>query len=315
MRQKNEASKKFKVLLLTAVLVLGTVSGYKVKDKLVENGCELLGENVIPLDVQQADPETLRFLAVGDTGVGDENQKKVAKGMDKVCTAQGCDFVLLLGDNFYEKGVKSIQDPQFQTAFEQIYEPIKKPFFAVLGNHDVNGNALSQVIYSMKSPMWRMPNYEYQFEMGSARFFALNTNCHVSTLERLRQRLIPGEKPWTFVFGHHTVFSSGKHGDSDIGYRLFWKHFLQKNVDFYISGHDHYLGHLARAGEGTQYIVSGAGAKQYGSAEEKKEKTASGVESKFVYNANGFVGFQVTSQKVTVQYYDVDGNQLYEFSK
>ena len=108
--------------------------------------------------------------------------------MAKVCEESGCDLVLLLGDNFYPSGVVSVDDLQFKTKFEEVYRNIKIPFFVVLGNHDVKQDALSQVIYSLMSSTWRMPNYEYSFKTEDVRFFGLNTNCPFAS-ERLRRKI------------------------------------------------------------------------------------------------------------------------------
>ena len=50
--------------------------------------------------------------------------------------------------------------------------------------------------------------------------------------------------PWTIAFGHHSVFSTGTHGDSDIFTRIYWDWFLEGRVDLFLSGHNHYLAHL-----------------------------------------------------------------------
>jgi N-acetylmuramoyl-L-alanine amidase len=62
---------------------------------------------------------------VGDTGTGGPDQFKVAGAIFQTCASSGCDFGLLLGDNFYPDGVSSADDPQRKTKFEQ-------PYFAVL---------------------------------------------------------------------------------------------------------------------------------------------------------------------------------------
>jgi tartrate-resistant acid phosphatase type 5 len=113
----------------------------------------------------------LKIVALGDTGTGDCNQYKVARALKRWCTANGCDFVLLLGDNFYERGLPSVcsRDPQtgrvfpdeFRRAFTDPYGPAERlnlgqtlagcmmpgshnldlPFLSVLGNHDYTSPA------------------------------------------------------------------------------------------------------------------------------------------------------------------------------
>ena len=55
--------------------------------------------------------DVVRFAAVGDMGARDEIQAVIAQGVHRACDDR-CDFVLLLGDNFYETGVRDEQDEQ-----------------------------------------------------------------------------------------------------------------------------------------------------------------------------------------------------------
>lgn len=77
----------------------------------------------------------------------------------------GARYVLLLGDNFYENGVKSIEDPLWNT-FESLFSDKafqEMPFYSVLGNHDYHYSPFSQVLYSLtpSSYRWYMPNLWY----------------------------------------------------------------------------------------------------------------------------------------------------------
>ena len=45
-------------------------------------------------------------------------------------------FAILLGDNIYDDGVHSIDDPQWEEKFEGPYRNIDMPFYPVLGNHE-----------------------------------------------------------------------------------------------------------------------------------------------------------------------------------
>ena len=66
--------------------------------------------------------KTVRFIAIGDMGTGDDGQYKVAAALESVCAERGCDFAIGLGDNIYEAGVDSVSDIQFQTKFEDPYK-------------------------------------------------------------------------------------------------------------------------------------------------------------------------------------------------
>jgi hypothetical protein len=79
-----------------------------------------------------------RFFVLGDWGRdGDYNQTVVAAAMARKAASFRPDFIVSTGDNFYEAGLVSPQDPQFDTSFTEIYnqrELINVPWHAVLGN-------------------------------------------------------------------------------------------------------------------------------------------------------------------------------------
>lgn len=122
--------------------------------------------------------QTLRFIAIGDTGTGNDGdathlQYQVAEMLKQVCEMRGCDFAVLAGDNMYESGVDGTDDPLFADAFEQPYGDIGIPFYVALGNHDnsvtligegsQNAKGDVQVQYTDVSPSgtWKMPERFY----------------------------------------------------------------------------------------------------------------------------------------------------------
>jgi len=306
-------------------MLMGAVgtAGYKVYESGAKAGCIQLPENIVPINIKPKNSERISFIALGDTGTGDDEQHKVAKAVAKVCKKYGCDMVLMLGDNFYEDGLKSFMDFQFETKFERVYHQIKKPFFAVLGNHDVKNDALSQVMHSIDSDTWRMPNFEYYFKSETARFFAINTNCPFY-YERLRKYIEKDDKfyldnnksiPWTISFGHHSVYSTGTHGDSDIFTRLFWDWILESRVDLFLSGHNHHLAHLQHGNLPTDYVISGAGAKNYRLQSEQEKLNKSAALSKYTHNDTGFVWFEISRTELYTSFHDNEGNIIYEYER
>ena len=70
----------------------------------------------------RAQPPALNFLVVGDWGrEGHYRQIDVAEQMSHRAVAVGSQFVISVGDNFYEDGVSSVTDPQWKTSFEDVY--------------------------------------------------------------------------------------------------------------------------------------------------------------------------------------------------
>jgi len=319
---KRKAGNRLKVLILIflggsgliAVFAFGNYTGVKLTQTGYEKGCFSLPEDVVDLDFPQV-KDYVRFVAIGDTGDGSEAQKRVAESIRQVCQGGNCDFALMLGDNFYEGGLQSLQDPLFKLFFEDIYQDIGIPFIAVLGNHDLKGNVFAQIYHSLDSPFWRMPNFSYNFQAGPASFFGFNTSCGILQAEGVRQDVEESQSPWKFLFGHQPVYSGGVHGDLDPLSRGLWNNYFQGKVDFYLSGHDHQLEHLQVEGEKTEYIVSGSGGKNYRSSSDKNKVKSSAAKSRFRYQDNGFVWFQVSPDRVISRFYDASGTQLYEFQK
>ncbi|WP_455222973.1 metallophosphoesterase, partial [Kaarinaea lacus] len=130
----------------------------------------LLFDSDIKIGSETKEPGVVRFVAVVDTGNGNNEQFQVARAIKEKCDQAGCDFILLLGDNIYPAGVSSVDDEQFQSKFELPYAEIDIPFYPVLGNHDYGADGAGleinkfffQVEYSGKSSKWIMPAHFYR---------------------------------------------------------------------------------------------------------------------------------------------------------
>lgn len=239
-------------------------------------------------------PGVTRFAALGDGGTGDQHQYDVAAALERVCCEIGCDFALYLGDNFYDVGVDSVDDEQFQTKFEQPYAYVHMPFYVVPGNHDYGGplgapywNVVRhQVEYTQRSDKWTMPAPHYSFDVNNVAFVGMDTNAimwaeTVSEQGIVVERAVARSTAWTIAFGHHPYISNGQHGDAgyyDTGLanpsidkglpspilggnmRRFIEDHVCGEVDLYLSGHDHNRQWLPETC-GTQFVVTGAAGK------------------------------------------------------
>ena len=60
---------------------------------------------------------------MGDWGrQGNSNQTAVADAMARLARKWEPDFIISTGDNFYESGLTSVDDPQFSQSFSDVYK-------------------------------------------------------------------------------------------------------------------------------------------------------------------------------------------------
>lgn len=228
----------------------------------------------------------MRFLVVGDWGRdGKHYQRHVAAWMKLEMETRGCDFIASTGDNFYEVGVSSSDDPQWKSSYEDVYaaELRALPWYVVAGNHDWGGNIWAQLDRTNNGG-WRMPWMWYdvsgkEFGRPDVHLFFIDTVSWIGVEGKgfnicgqvLRKKDVADQKKWLaqalsqsqaaikLVFGHHPIYSVGPHGGK-------WQlHDLDKmlignNVSAYICGHDHCLYHIHTGN--MDYVCSGGGSKE-----------------------------------------------------
>jgi tartrate-resistant acid phosphatase type 5 len=277
----------------------------------------------------------LRFVAVGDTGKGNDGQYQVGATIGALCEKQGCDFVALLGDNFYPSGVSSADDAQWQTAFEKPYASVKAPFYAVLGNHDYGGDGIgwelpkaqAELDYAKLHSNFVLPDFHYRFQKGEVDFFVADTNRSMFSVDDdMRQHfatwLPESTATWKIVLAHHPYLSNGRHGNAgsydgvpliQLGHGV--KEFVEAEVcglaDLYIDGHDHELEWIqstcTREGSSinTEFVVSGAGATTTG--------FQSAALNAYYWHSEqiGFVYFVIAGRTLTGTFFDASGHELF----
>jgi len=257
-------------------------------------------EGDLQLDIAPA-AEAVRCLILGDTGSGSDSQRQVALASERTAREKGCDFVLLVGDNFIQNGIASVEDPQLDEKFESMYG-LDLPFYALLGNHDLKGNWRAQIDYTLKSSRWRLPGTNYHFNAGPVFIQGINTTCSMRTLWRL---FCETDRPWHLVMGHHPLISSGRHGSM-----LFAERFVagRSGIDFFVSGHNHALEH-ARYRHVDQ-IISGGGGSPIQPSERKPLK-----HTLFYRETHGYVWAMFTPRTARFEYFSADGEEIYRFER
>ena len=278
-------------------------------------------------------PAAIDFLVIGDWGrSGEYFQKEVALQLGRASYQVGADFIVSTGDNFYPKGVISVQDPAWKRSFEDIYSAhaLQTDWYPVLGNHDYAGDPQAEIDYTKVSRRWNMPSRYHSFErvsedgtkvlfvfMDTSPFekryyrdsqepFRSNVAAQDTAAQKawLRKTLKSSDAKWKIVFGHHPMHSAGpRNGQTgDIASSLL-PDFEQSGADIYIAGHEHSLQHV-QLGSKLNQFVSGAGS-------EVTPVKNDGI-SKFASASHGFFTVSINKEGALFQAIDHEGKILYE---
>ena len=201
--------------------------------------------------------DSVRFLAIGDTGTGDGAQYQVAAQIAKARAVFPFTFAIMMGDNLY--GSERPQD--YQKKFETPYKPLLDAaveFYAALGNHDDPNQKLYKP-FNMNGERF------YTFKKGNVRFFALDSNYFDQTqADWLEKTLAESKEEWKICFFHHPLYSSGGRHGSEVDLRAQLEPlFLKYGVQVVFAGHEHFYERL-KPQKGIHYFVNGGGAKLRG---------------------------------------------------
>ncbi|HEY3028175.1 MAG TPA: metallophosphoesterase [Pyrinomonadaceae bacterium] len=252
--------------------------------------------------------EPVRVLAFGDFGNGSAEQKQVAAAMLRYHHLTPFDFALTLGDNFYDQGMLSLNDPRWQTWWAALYDPLGIKFYATFGNHDwgFGDSPAAEILYTERSQSWRLPAPYYTFTAGPVQFFALDTN-EVSEAQKLwlKDELEKSRVRWKVVYGHHPIYSAGTHGDNNRLIRTLLP-LLKERADIYLAGHDHDLEHLKPEG-GLHFFISGGGG-----AGLRQPKTD--PRCLFAKGVHGFTVLEADATDLKVSFIGTDGVLMYAYT-
>lgn len=281
-----------------------------------------------------SEAEQWTFLVVGDWGRnGHFAQRSVAKWMDIASYQFDADAIISTGDNFYDNGIASVDDPYWTSSFEDIYHGphLFTDWYVVLGNHDYRGNWQAQIDYSQKSRRWNMPaqyfdklieledgtslhlvfmdtsplNPDYQHE---AKYQETQRQDKGAQLNWLKKTLKTHQNAdWTIVIGHHPLYSSGKrYGKTDSVRQVIEPILEQNQVDVYFAGHEHDLQHNQPRGTTVEHFVSGGGS--------EVRPTGKYPFTRFAQSSAGFAAVSVSAQQIEIEFINDAGRVLYRYS-
>ena len=279
---------------------------------------------------QASSKDSVGFIVIGDWGTpGSEGQKLVAAQVNELAASTPIDFIVTTGDNFYMRGVQSIDDPLWLNTFENIYSlpAIKSiPWYVSLGNHDHMGNIYAQIEYGKKHANWIMPEayYSKQFKIDkndSVHILFLDTSPFLeeyratpddypnlmkqdikAQIRWLDKTLEESKNTWKIAVGHHPVYSAGAHGDTEELKNVLPELFERQKVDAYFAGHDHHLEHYQLVGL-THHFISGGGSRVRGVSERKHRQ--------FAKSSLGFAHVLLDKKCMQVSFINEEGEELY----
>jgi tartrate-resistant acid phosphatase type 5 len=287
-----------------------------------------LGGRIFASNLSVDDQPRLSFAVIGDWGrQGSPSQRQVARQMGIACEREKPAFVVSVGDNFYERGVTSLDDSHWQHSFETVYDApsLQVPWYVTLGNHDYAGLCEPQLEYGDTHSRWIIPaRYysqvhqvtpamqlecffldtcpfveEYQNNPELSDVSAQNPNAQ---LEWLDSSLSASKAEWKLVFGHHPTYSSGlAHGNQPEIIQYVLPILEKHHVQAYFAGHDHDLEHLKL--DRLHLIVSGAGSEH--------RPVKSPTTSAFSRACSGFVMASVGENNMQMRFFDGEGHHLY----
>ena len=218
----------------------------------------------------------IRFIAVGDTGRGNDGQMAIARQMLAIQAKSKFDLIFFLGDNIYNDGNPADFGRKFTLPYQAFIENGTQ-LRGVVGNHDERGKGeggilLQQLMFGMGP----RPYFSILRENASVEFFGLDSNAFLTTnlslegrtqLQWLDTTLAQSKSAWKIVLLHHPLYSSARRHGWNSGdknemeaVRSTVEPFLEKHkVRIVLAGHDHVYERL-KPQKGIHHFVSGAGA-------------------------------------------------------
>lgn len=266
--------------------------------------------------------ETAAFITFGDWGYGTQDQRAVADAATRYCKQQPCEFVLTLGDNFYNFGVWTTRDFKWKSYYKDIYKDLNLPFYAAIGNHDERGRIQAQIDYHKVDPSWNMPGPYYSIKIPSAPSAARNPVVEIFVINNGDDEFQPDEKlwlekalkastaTWRILALHKPIISNGSRGDDSSGINDQLVPVICGKIDIVLSGHDHFFSHLRGPWKGCMQdqLIVGTGGKSLRRVTTEDPRTLS---------AGSFYGFgwiSATPKMLTFKMIKTDGTAYYETS-
>lgn len=248
------------------------------------------------------DGEAVSFVAFGDWGTGSVSQLIVALEVEDYCQDHECEFVLALGDNFYGPDEGGTDGDPWETKYARMYGKLNLPFYAALGNHDMEGNYRDQLERSRLDPLWIMPGEYYSTAFPSEAdppvlevFVVNSSNLTDQAVDWLAGAIGASTASWKLLVLHEPLIGNGLHGGFAAGAGSSLLPIICGKIDLVVSGHEHFFSHLRQKRDGCrlEQLIIGTG----GATLSEPDATDPRVVSTGAFH--GFGWFQVSPTRMT----------------
>ena len=237
------------------------------------------GGRLLASAVARSAPEneqSFRFVALGDTGVGDRHQFAVARRIGEYRP----DLVLHTGDLIYPRGRPESSPGKFYVPYADLLAVV--PFYPTPGNHEYRDEPGSQVpdnfVLPANAPRPEMLEKDYWFDWAGVRFVSVDSNHdepHFAevVVPWLDQALAAAPGNWKIVFFHEPILTHGKYDPAVKLERTILPVLEVRGVALVLCGHNHMYersrpwrgghpaegGGAAEGGDGIVHLTTGAG--------------------------------------------------------
>lgn len=254
--------------------------------------------------------DSIIFAVIGDSGSGDEAQKAIAQQMVKQRQSKPFEFVLMLGDNIYEKGEAEKIETHFETPYKDLLSA-GVSFYATLGNHDIIKGLEFQTNYkNFNMGGRRYYNFAKPLNNGKdalIEFFALDSNeVDEKQLAWLEESLKASKAKWKVAFCHHSIYSSARMHRPYVKLRaLLEPLYVKYGVDAVFAGHSHCYERV-KPQKGVHYFTEGSsGEIKKRTLDRKSPLMAAGEDS-----VNSFLIVQINDEEMKVEAIAADGKLI-----
>jgi hypothetical protein len=253
-------------------------------------------------------PDSVKYMAMGDSGTGERAQYEVAKQMVAWHAKFPFDMAIMLGDNLYGS-----QEPRdFILKFEMPYRALLDAgvkFYAALGNHDLQTNVKYKP-FNMGGERY------YTYNRKNVRFFVLDSDLmDPKQIEWIKQELKDSKSDWKICYFHHPLYSDGGRHGSEVDLRVTLESsFIQYGVNVVYSGHDHVYERL-KPQKGIYYFVSGSAGQLRPGDLHRSAMTEAGFDQDQSFMLNEIDGDDLYFQVISRTGKTVDSGTIHRQSK